>query len=80
MRITYQLINLPDYVQATVEGDTRIYLIPNDQNNKDWREYQEWLALGNKPEPTPSVPVPQAPTVESLMAELAVLKAKIEAL
>jgi hypothetical protein len=80
MSIIYQLTNSSNYVQVIVEGDTRIHMIPNDPNNKDWREYQEWLALGNKPKPAPSVPAPQAPTVESLMAELADLKAKIEAL
>ena len=25
--------------------------IPEDPANKDWREYQEWLAQGNKPQP-----------------------------
>ena len=23
--------------------------IPNDPKNKDWKAYQEWLALGNEP-------------------------------
>ena len=25
--------------------------IPNSEGNRDWREYQEWLADGNTPEP-----------------------------
>ena len=25
--------------------------IPEDPNNRDWKEYQEWLAQGNKPQP-----------------------------
>ena len=25
--------------------------IPEDPNNRDWQEYQQWLAQGNKPQP-----------------------------
>ena len=25
--------------------------VPEDEGNADWREYQEWLALGNIPDP-----------------------------
>jgi hypothetical protein len=31
--------------------------IPNDPGNRDWVEYQEWLAQGNTPAPMPAVPV-----------------------
>jgi hypothetical protein len=38
--------------------------IPNDPANRDWIEYQNWLALGNVPDPyvppPPSLPVPDA--------------------
>lgn len=25
--------------------------VPNDPDNRDWVQYQEWLALGNTPDP-----------------------------
>lgn len=25
--------------------------IPNAEDNRDWQEYQEWLAQGNEPDP-----------------------------
>jgi hypothetical protein len=31
--------------------------IPNDNRNRDWREFQLWLAAGNTP--TPADPIPQ---------------------
>ena len=30
-------------------------LIPDCENNKDWQEYQQWLAEGNEPLPMPVV-------------------------
>ncbi len=27
--------------------------IPFDEENRDYREYQEWLAAGNTPDPAP---------------------------
>lgn len=63
-----------------VDDDDRYYMIPNDPNNGDWQAYQEWLAEGNNPKSATVFPEPQAPTKESLLAELEVLKAKIEAL
>ena len=39
--------------------------IPNDPANRDWVEYQNWLALGNVPDPyVPPEPVPPVPTAE----------------
>jgi hypothetical protein len=82
MGISYQLTNDPNRVHMLIEGEERTLVIPNDPLNKEWQDYQEWLALGNKPLPVPP-PLKSssaAPTVESLMSELEILKAKIEAL
>ncbi|MET3995986.1 hypothetical protein ABID65_007658 [Bradyrhizobium sp. S3.9.2] len=39
--------------------------IPNDPANRDWAEYQAWLADGGVPDPyVPPAPVPPMPTVE----------------
>ena len=32
--------------------------IPNDPGNRDYREYLDWLAAGNTPEPAPAPPPP----------------------
>jgi hypothetical protein len=32
--------------------------IPNDTGNRDWREYLDWLAAGNIPEPMSPDPAP----------------------
>lgn len=32
--------------------------IPADPTNQDWQAYQEWLGMGNEPEPAPEVPPP----------------------
>jgi hypothetical protein len=42
----------------------RGYHIPDDPNNRHWKEFQEWLAEGNTPDPEP-VPVP--PTAEEAL-------------
>jgi hypothetical protein len=32
--------------------------IPNDPGNRDYRDYLDWLAAGNTPEPAPAPPPP----------------------
>lgn len=37
-----------DAILMTVNGI--ISTVPNDEDNADWRFYQNWLSLGNTPE------------------------------
>jgi hypothetical protein len=51
--------------------------IPNNEGNRHWREYQEWLAEGNTPDPAdppPPEPPPQ-PTIAELTARIEALEA-----
>jgi hypothetical protein len=43
----YQLTASDDVVIRAADGAA----IPNDPDNRDWTEYQNWLALGNEPDP-----------------------------
>jgi len=43
----YRLTATDKYVVRTTDGAT----IPNDPDNRDWVEYQEWLADGGVPDP-----------------------------
>jgi len=42
--------------ESGVTRDSDGASIPDDDRNRDWRAYQEWLSAGNKPDPIP-VPV-----------------------
>jgi hypothetical protein len=48
----YQLVTNSDGV-LRVEDNA---YIPNDGGNRDWQEYQDWLAAGNTPDPAPPLP------------------------
>lgn len=52
----YQLTSDGMGVIRTADGA----LIPNDSDNRYWREYQAWLAAGNTPDPVPAVVVTNA--------------------
>lgn len=46
--------------QLTADGVRRLAdgaIIPPDEGNRDWREYQDWVAEGSQPEPAPVQPV-----------------------
>lgn len=43
-------------------------VIPFDPDNRDFCEYQEWLAAGNTPEPAPALIPPAAPTLAEKLA------------
>lgn len=45
----YKLLINSEYV-LKFENDL-VISIPNDPINRDWQEYQQWLAEGNIPEP-----------------------------
>ena len=50
----YQLITNSDGV-LRIEDNAHI---PNHGGNRDWQEYQAWLAEGNTPDPAPLPPEP----------------------
>lgn len=45
----YQLTKNGNTVRRLSDGA----IIPESEGNRDWQEYQDWLSVGNIPEPTP---------------------------
>jgi hypothetical protein len=65
MASEYQLVTSFDGVKRTADEA----FIPNDGGNRDWQEYQSWLAEGNTPDPAPAPPDPPPPAPVELPAE-----------
>ncbi len=65
MKINYQLLgNDPmlaemgqtvplEYIlkKVTVDSKTTVYTVPKNEENRDYKEYLEWVAEGNTPDP-----------------------------
>jgi hypothetical protein len=49
----YALTANPNIVTHTATGSS----IPADPANRDWQQYQQWLATGGVPDPAPAPPV-----------------------
>jgi hypothetical protein len=43
--------NPTDSVIQMTDEDGVVWGVPNDPENRHWKKYQEWLALGNEPDP-----------------------------
>lgn len=48
----YKLITNSDYVLKI--NDEIISTVPNDMKNRDWQEYQAWLAADPENQPLPA--------------------------
>jgi hypothetical protein len=61
--MTYQLTTSTSIIRLS-DGA----FIPPDPGNTDYREYLDWLAAGNTPEPAPAPPAPVELTPEQKLA------------
>jgi hypothetical protein len=68
----------PNMVQMVEEGVEGTTFIMNNPDNLYWKEYQDWLAKGNKPIPVTPQPQPQ-PAID-LYAKIAAMEKEIEEL
>jgi hypothetical protein len=70
---------MSEYQLTTLDADGPVLRtadqahIPNDPANRDWIEYQNWLALGNVPDPyVPPEPGPPPPPDPNLRLDTGV--------
>ena len=63
--MSYQLTEF-DSIRRLADGAT----IPKDTGNRDYREYLDWLAEGNTPEPVPAPPVPTDPDYQAFLDQM----------
>lgn len=57
MPAPYQLVaQLPGTTMQTVLRVADCAYIPDDPANRDWQEYEAWIAEGNEPDPAPEPP------------------------
>jgi hypothetical protein len=78
MASEYQLVTGFDGVKRTEDQA----FIPNDGGNRDWNEYQAWLAEGNTPDPAPAHPAGEmdAATTGYVDTEVAAMGARLDAI
>jgi hypothetical protein len=71
----YQLTTSTSIIRTT-DGA----FIPNDPGNRDYREYLDWVAAGNMPEPMPIVEPPAPLTTEQKLEAAGLTVAELKEL
>ena len=70
--ISYKLTKLPCVIRTT-DGAC----IPADNGNRDYSEYQEWLAAGNTPQAADIPPLAPVTNTDDLLAIIENLQARL---